>query len=789
MNESDLGRVPSAHGVHGHRWCEGLEPRWLLASTLPAGFDERVYSHGFDTPTAQAFAPDGRLFVLEKAGRVRVVGNDGRALAAPFVTVGVDAEQDRGLVGVAFDPDFATNGHLYLYYTTPAASGGGAVVNRLSRFTASATDANVAAPGSERPIIEVPMTETIHTGGAMAFGADGMLYLGTGDGGVGGTAQDLGDLRGKVLRLDPRNPSAPAPADNPFANTPGARQEVWALGFRNPFTGAMHPTTGRQAAAFYVNDVGDASFEEVNRVERGRNYGWPNAEGTSPNAAYTNPVHTYAAGTQSAITGGAFYTGNRFPSTYDESYFFGDYLDGTIRRIDAAGNVSDFASGVHGPLDLDVGPDGALYVLSAFGHGFDGADRPVYRIGYVGAANRSPAAVASADRTSGLAPLSVSFSAAGSTDPDGNALTYVWDFGDGSPTQSGRDVTYAYAKDGTYAATVTASDGLGGKDVSQPVHVTVGNRAPVPTITAPAGGTLYNAGDTINFTASATDPDQGALPASSLRYSVHFVHAHHTHAFIDSTPLPSSGSASFKIPSGGGETDPDQGYRIYVTASDAGGLQATTSVDLRARTAGVTLRANVPGLTLLLDDKPYAVPYATAGVVGMTRTLSAPASQTVAGRTYRFASWSDGGAATHAIVTSDTETTYMASYVAIEEARAFGGTPAPLPGRLEAEHFDDGGEGVAYHDTTAANEGGAFRATGVDLQATADAGGGYAIGFARAGEWVEYTVDVAAAGTYDLDLRVAATGAGGAVRVAFGGVDKTGRSRCRTPAAGSRGGR
>src|SRR5215207_2974650 len=174
------------------RMIEALEPRALMAAQLDAGFAEAVYVGGFDTPTAQQFAPDGRLFVLEKAGRVRIVSAAGQLQNTPFVTIGVDTEQDRGLVGIAFDPNFAQNNYLYLYYTKTDASG---TRNRLSRFTANG---NTAVNNSELVIIESPMTTNIHTGGAMGFGADGYLYLGIGEGGVSSTAQDLTQLRGKV---------------------------------------------------------------------------------------------------------------------------------------------------------------------------------------------------------------------------------------------------------------------------------------------------------------------------------------------------------------------------------------------------------------------------------------------------------------------------------------------------------------------------------------------------------------------------------------------------------------
>src|SRR4051794_14688264 len=159
------------------RVAEPLERRTLLAATLDSGFAESTYVTGFDTPTAEAFAPDGRLFVLEKAGRVRVVNTSGQLQSTPVVTLSnVDTTQDRGLVGLTFDPNFAQNNYLYLWYTLTDSGG---TRNRLSRFT---VNGNTADANSERVIIESPMTTNIHTGGAMGFGADGYLYLGIGEG-------------------------------------------------------------------------------------------------------------------------------------------------------------------------------------------------------------------------------------------------------------------------------------------------------------------------------------------------------------------------------------------------------------------------------------------------------------------------------------------------------------------------------------------------------------------------------------------------------------------------------
>ena len=1049
--------------------AEPLEGRVLL-STLPPGFQETVWTQGFNTPTAQAFAPDGRLFVTEKGGNVRVVTPAGTLLSAPFVSVAPDTTQDRGLVGLAFDPGFQSNRYLYLWWTKSDATG---TRNRLSRFTASATSPNLAAAGSEVVLLESPMATTIHTGGAMGFGADGMLYLAVGDGGEPTRAQDPNDLRGKVLRLNVADPANLVPADNPFVGQAGKRPEVWAYGFRNPFTGAMEPGTD----TFYVNDVGQEAWEEVNHVQRGGNHGWPLAEGPSSNPEFVPPVYAYPrAGLptgSSAVTGGVFYTATQFPAEYRGSYFFGDYLNRFTRRLDpnAHNQPHDFGTNVDRALDYDVGPDGSLYYVSAFGNGFDGANRPVYRITWVGTPNRAPTAVAAAGPTSGLKPLTVNFSGAGSSDPDGDPLTYSWSFGDNT-TGAGQSVSHTYADDGTYSATLTVSDGRGGVHTSQPVTVIVGSRAPTGAIQTPAAGALYSAGGTIDFSGSATDPEDGTLPPSAFRWSVQLLHNDHSHLV---TEVVGSRTGNFTVPTTG-HTESNQAYRIVLTVTDAGGVQHQSARDVLPRVADVTLRTTPAGLSLSLDGQPRSpLPFASPSLVGASRQVSAPAAQTVNGVRYEFVGWSDGGAAAHDVTVpaggAELVATYRAAAVAVapladahvrdggfmtrrlgaardlEVKRSFPGhnreaalkfdtapaaggvasaklrvfgrlsdgraagivtdvygagtrweervvtwrtrpaattpklasrsvvgtaaqwyefdvtnyvraeraagryavglllksprfttpytrfnareapsnkpqlvivpeTPAdattvlpvvtgltlinadtdqpvagfdPIPGGavldlaalptrrlnvradtspptvgsllfgldanpsyraensapyalggnngadyepwtpavgahtltataytqsqasgqagparvlrftvidsaapdpmqapfggaprgvsqfIEAEHYDDGGEGVAWRDTTPANEGGSFRTTNaVDTEFTTDAGGGHNVGYVLAGEWLEYTIDVASAGAYDVEVRVAAAGAGGAFHVEFDGVDKTG---------------
>lgn len=330
------------------------------AATLPQGFSETMVSGGLSSPTAMDFAPDGRLFVCLQGGQLRVIKN-GTLLATPFLTVTVDSSGERGLLGVAFDPNFVTNSFIYVYYTVP----GSPAHNRVSRFTASG-DTSVA--GSEFVLLNLNNLSTAqnHNGGAIHFGPDGKLYIAVGENANPANSQTLSNLLGKVLRI---NSDGSIPTDNPFFNTAGARQEIWALGLRNPFTFAFQPGTVR----LFINDVGQNTWEEINDGIAGSNYGWSICEGacSPPNANFRDPLFQYGHGSTSttgcAIVGGGFYNPPvvQFPASFVGKYFFADLCTGWIRVFDPSHNTaSDFASGVLNPVDLKVATDGTLYYLS-----------------------------------------------------------------------------------------------------------------------------------------------------------------------------------------------------------------------------------------------------------------------------------------------------------------------------------------------------------------------------------------------------------------------------------------
>jgi glucose/arabinose dehydrogenase len=330
--------------------------------TVPPGFSDRVVTTLITSPTDIEFAPDGRLFVAEQAGRVLIVQPDGSVLTFLDISAKVDSTAERGLSSIAFDPDFASNRYVYLDYTKEATATA-AAHNRVVRVTANG---NRAVAGSETLIFRLNAQDSPnHIGGAIDFGVDGKLYISTGDG-VGGRSQLKSNLLGKVLRI---NRSGSIPSNNPFYNSvSGKLRAIWLLGFRNPFKFAVEPGVG----TIFVNDVGEDLWEEIDLAVKGANYGWRLYEGPESDPAYVDPMFAYGhdgdpATTGCSITGGAFYAPatDQFPASFDGDYFFTDFCSGWIRTLDrTSGVASPFLSGASSVVDLEVASDGTLYYVS-----------------------------------------------------------------------------------------------------------------------------------------------------------------------------------------------------------------------------------------------------------------------------------------------------------------------------------------------------------------------------------------------------------------------------------------
>jgi glucose/arabinose dehydrogenase len=590
--------------------------------------------------TAMAFAPDGRLFVCEQGGRLRVVKN-GALLPAPFMTLTVNNSGERGLLGIAFHPAFATTDpYVYVYYTVPSP-----LHNRISRFRPDSANPDVVLAGSEEILVDLdPLSASNHNGGALHFGPDGHLYVGVGENARWLEAQRVGNRLGKILRYEP---DGAIPADNPAAftvvdngvtlsTTPaGANRAIWSLGVRNPFTFAFQPGTGRM----FINDVGQDSWEEVDGGIAGSNYGWPVSEGATTNPNFRGPLHAYQnVGSNCAIIGAAFYNPSvqNFPSDHTGDFFFGDLCGGWMRKLEAPdySAATDFAAGINGIIDIDIGPDGGLYYLES------GRGR-VMRV--VNGTTQAPVITAQpADRTVAAGqPAPFTVSASGTPAP-----AFQW-------RRNGADIPGATGAGYTLPAAVAADNGArfrcvatnpSGSAVSNEavLTVTVGRR-PTAVITAPASGGLYRAGQSYSFAGTGTDPEDGALPDSAFRWSIRFEHDTHEHPVLSSDGV-TGGTLDI---GDSGETATNVRYRINLTVTDADGLSHMTTSYMLPGVSTVTVTTVPPGLQVAVDGQPRTGPVDMPGVIGMRRSLGASSPQTLNGVVYEFQSWSDGGAQTH----------------------------------------------------------------------------------------------------------------------------------------------
>lgn len=631
------------------------------AATLPAGFTETQLARGIVRPTAMALAPDGRIFVCEQTGALRVI-KDGRLLPDPFVTVPVFSEGERGLVGVTVDPDFPRTPHVYVYYTATSP----VVHNRVSRFTANG---DKAVKGSAVAILDLPqLAKPIHNSGTMHFGPDGYLYIAVGENAVPENAQSLANPLGKILRIAK---DGTIPADNPFYNqTSGLAKAIWAMGLRNPFSFSFQPGTGRM----FINDVGQKTWEEIDDGIAGANYGWPITEGPTDDPRFQAPLYAYRHGptlqTGCAISGGVFYNPEepQFPDPFLGAYLFSDFCSGWIRRFDpATRTATGFATGIGGPIGLQVGDDGSLYYLAY-------EDGTVSRIDYTG----DPAPHISAEPQDLIVPVGAPavFSVAATGE---EPLRYQWRR-DGVDIPDATGSTYTLASpalsDNLAGFDAVVSNGHGSATSRKATLRVTSDRTPQATITAPAPGLLYQGGQVITYAGKGSDPEDGDLPLSAFTWRVDFHHLTHFHPFLPDTPGAAGGS--FTIPTIG-ETSSEVWYRIHLTVKDSAGLTSTTFVDVKPRTARMTFKTEPAGLQIALDGQPRAAPFTETGVVGIVRSLSAPSPQSLDGKTYDFASWSDGTPAAHDLPTPAADTVYTASF----QVRP------PAAHGLLATYFDD----------------------------------------------------------------------------------------------------
>lgn len=608
-----------------------------ITAQLPAGFAQVRVAEKLD-PTAMTIAPDGRIFITEKNGKVRIV-RDGQLLPDPFLTLTVDNFNERGLGGIVLDPDFDRNHYIYLFYNVL-----GKNYNRVSRFTANG---DYAIPNSEQIVLELdPLAGTIHNGGAMQFGPDGKLYISVGDGANGSTAQNLNSLLGKILRI---NTDGSIPEDNPFyTQTTGKYRSIWALGFRNSFTFAFQPGTGRLLA----NDVGGERFEEVNEIVKGGNYGWDRIEGyrAGQNAPtnYREPLYSYSHAEGCSIIGAAFYNPklSTFPPQYLGKYFFTDYCQGYMKVLNPeTGRVeSTFLTNLNQPVQILVAPEGDLYYLMRSGIGGGSMqdntstqNGTLWRVFYEGSG--APFIALQPETVTVPVGEDAIFRVQASGKPP---LTYQWQINNVivANVNSAEFIfkNAALSDDGKLIKCVVKN--AQGEVISTTATLRVtANTRPTPVITLPVENTTYKAGNILNFAGNGSDKEDGNLSAERLSWRVEFHHDEHVHPALDATEGIDNGS--FRIPQIG-EIDDNVFYRIFLTATDKDGLSRTTFRDVKPVKTQFTILTEPAGLPINIDGKTVTAPFTVTSVEGIRRTISAPASQIVGDKLYFFDQWQNG---------------------------------------------------------------------------------------------------------------------------------------------------
>jgi len=615
---------------------------------LLPGFAKKQLAGGLNHPVVFAFAPNGDIYLGEQTG-VILIYRSGAILPTPVVTLNTDSSAEKGLLGLALDPNFATNGYMYVSYTTLDEH---AQLSRLTVVsgTASLSSEVVYMKGNQ-------LQNPHHSANDLHIGPDGKLWWAVGDNVPSITnAQTLTNIYGKILRF---RLDGSIPSDNPFLHVPGAVPAIYAYGLRNPFRFTFLPN-----GKAMEEDTGSSYWEEMNTIQPGGNYGWDFYEGNCGSCGYINPAYAYGHlpidGAASAI---AAYSGPVFPKQYDNVVFFGDYNRQDIEAVtfdptfntQISDTVFDNAAGTI--ADLQEGPDGNLYFVSIFNNSFS----EIYTTGPF-----PPVASISSSPNAGLAPLTVQFSSAGSSDPYGLPLTYSWDFGDGSPLSTSANPSHVYTTNGTYTATLTVSNGT--QNASASIQVVVGSTPPTASITAPVDSATYNAGDTIAFSGTATDAVDGTLPASAYTWQADFYSNGVAQPFYSSeVPHPYFGpvtgvtSGTFQIPKDLSNSATTF-YRITMTVVDSLGLQTVVTRDIHPNQTNWAVNTNIPGAAYVVDGTWHTSPYSTQDGVGVQHVLSGVPLQTISGNRYRFNGWADGSALTDSFTNGAGSGTYTANY-------------------------------------------------------------------------------------------------------------------------------
>jgi len=756
------------------------------AAQLPQGFQETVAWSGIKNPTAVRFAPDGRVFVTEKAGLIKVFSDTSDT--TPDVLADLRPQVmnywDRGLLSLAIDPQFPARPYVWILYAYDAPPGGTApvwndacpsppgpttdgcvVTGRLSRLTVGPGN-TLAAP--EQVLISGHWCQQYpsHSLGDLQFGADGALYVSAGEGasftfadwgqgggssgsptprnpcgdppsGVGGSqtppsaeggalrAQDLrtsadpAGYGGAILRVDP-DTGAALPSNPLYGSGVTDADRVIAYGFRNPFRMTFRPGT----SDLWVADVGWSAWEEVDRIANptasALNFGWPCYEGVPKQGSYasahlaicdslyatpaaaTPPFFAWAhdaipdparcgGGTSSSITGITFLSGQSFPAAYAGRLAFADYARGCIWTLGKLPNgdpdpssITTLASGVAGPVDLQVGPNGDLFYADQNGN-------TIRRISYF-FSNQPPVALIVASVTAGPAPLAVTLDGSASSDADpGDSITFAWDLdGDGELDDSTASApAWTFEDPGDHLVTLEVTDS-NGASASTTIVIHAENTPPEPVILQPAADLTWKVGDTIGFSATASDAQDDSLPDSAYHWVLVMLHCPsdcHEHTI---TTFDGVSSGSFAAP----DHEFPSYLELRLSVTDSGGLTAQASVALQPKTIELTVASSPPGLLVSLGSDTAASPLVRTVIAGAEVGIGAESPQPGSSSIFRWSAWSDGGAISHNVTAPDADTTLTAAFVADWDGDGVGDLQDNCWTTPNADQKDSDGNGI-----------------------------------------------------------------------------------------------
>ncbi|MRH99183.1 carbohydrate-binding protein [Kriegella sp. EG-1] len=623
-----------------------------LSAQLPSSFQQVELLTGLSNATTMRFAPDGRIFILDRYGEV-IIYKPNSQLTVSAGIIPVFHEFEDGLLGIAFDPNFITNSHIYLHYSLPSVS-----KNRVSRFTMNGDQIDLS---SEITLLEWETQRTLsfHSGGDMQFDSQGNLYIATGDNTDHGnyaainesnltksaekSSSNTNDLRGKILRITPQpNGTYTIPNGNLFAvGTANTLPEIYVMGARNAyrifvdnqntdwlFWGEVGPDANVESS------LGPEGLDEMNLVKSAGNFGWPYFSGAdndpylisyanpnyynNPNAPVNNSIwntgiknlpsaqpawleffhKSYFAGTR-YYHDGTLTDQQRLPVEFDEAFFYYDFNTSKIWvvKMDANGTIisndqlapSVFPSSANGFIDMEIGPDGHMYLL-AYGTGCCPSNvgtGKLIRVDYTGVISNTPPIVTiNSDVTSGSLPLKVNFSSDGTYDQDGDTpLSFEWDFqSDGIVDATIENPNFTFTSAGTYLTQLKVDDGNGGVGV-QNISIHAGNNSATFSFNSPVDGGFMNWGDDVTFDLDVSDVEDGSLANGIDCIDVNVVPSlGHLNHFHDGATF-NACSESLALNPGSHDTDGEMDifYVLNANYTDQGGLTAFDQIILHPK--------------------------------------------------------------------------------------------------------------------------------------------------------------------------------------------------------------